>query len=131
MLSPTWPLTMPIHSLLEVLDLLFSSVIAFVDDFSAQPMQTVTEKLRFLFAVSVYHIFLHLIIVTTFFSHFIILAIAQQRPFRMTFKSDENEITLPKVPLMNTPNFASVNELNRVPGGIVGFNLRWTLQSCS
>ncbi|XP_059078525.1 uncharacterized protein LOC131876989 isoform X1 [Tigriopus californicus] len=52
----------------------------------------------------------------------------QQRPFRMTFQSDGDEVTLTKVV---TKNPANLNELNRIPGGIVGFNLRWTLQTCS
>eukprot|EP00095_Tigriopus_kingsejongensis_P002472 maker-scaffold326_size205590-snap-gene-0.13 protein:Tk02472 transcript:maker-scaffold326_size205590-snap-gene-0.13-mRNA-1 annotation:"hypothetical protein DAPPUDRAFT_101194" len=49
----------------------------------------------------------------------------QQRPFRMTFKTDENERTFEA-----GSNNANVNELNRVPGGIVGFNLEWNLQPC-
>ncbi|TRY74498.1 hypothetical protein TCAL_12450 [Tigriopus californicus] len=54
----------------------------------------------------------------------------QQRPFRMTFKTDEDEVT--QSPATGAPpNSAPTNELNRVPGGIVGFNLRWTLQACT
>ncbi|TRY74462.1 hypothetical protein TCAL_09847 [Tigriopus californicus] len=58
---------------------------------------------------------------------------SQQRPFRMTFKTDADEITLSKLPppASGNANFANLNELSRVPGGIVGFNLRWTLQSCA
>lgn len=55
--------------------------------------------------------------------------IALQRPFRMTFKSDSDEVTLKSD--TNKENSATSNELNRVPGGIVGFNLRWTLQQCT
>ncbi|XP_059099771.1 uncharacterized protein LOC131893679 isoform X2 [Tigriopus californicus] len=51
----------------------------------------------------------------------------QQRPFRMTFLSDEDEVTESDPPPVNS---AQENELNRIPGGIVGFNLRWTLQTC-
>ncbi|TRY75197.1 hypothetical protein TCAL_10438, partial [Tigriopus californicus] len=54
---------------------------------------------------------------------------SQQRPFRMTFKTDENEVT--ETSVGDPPNSAKTNELNRVPGGIVGFNLQWTLQSCT
>lgn len=57
--------------------------------------------------------------------------LAQQRPFRMTFKSDADEFTLSQFPTPKKLNFASFNELNRIPAGIVGFNLRWTLQNCS
>ncbi|XP_059097607.1 uncharacterized protein LOC131891928 [Tigriopus californicus] len=53
----------------------------------------------------------------------------QQRPFRMTFKTDADEVTLTSTSA--APNSAASNELSRIPGGIVGFNLRWTLQACS
>ncbi|XP_059087690.1 uncharacterized protein LOC131884071 [Tigriopus californicus] len=53
---------------------------------------------------------------------------SQQRPFRMTFQSDSDEVTLKGNNL--AIGFASVNELNKIPGGIIGFNLRWTLQNC-
>eukprot|EP00094_Tigriopus_californicus_P010203 TCALIF_09842-PA protein Name:"Protein of unknown function" AED:0.06 eAED:0.06 QI:153/0.8/1/1/0.2/0.33/6/86/131 len=53
----------------------------------------------------------------------------QQRPFRMTFKTDPDEVT--QMTQTAAQNAAKSNELNRVPGGIVGFNLRWTLQSCT
>ncbi|TRY71619.1 hypothetical protein TCAL_11467, partial [Tigriopus californicus] len=58
----------------------------------------------------------------------VMLSDPQQRPFRMTFQSDSDEVTLKGNNL--AIGFASVNELNKIPGGIIGFNLRWTLQNC-
>ncbi|XP_059089974.1 uncharacterized protein LOC131885814 [Tigriopus californicus] len=49
---------------------------------------------------------------------------SSQRPFQITFKTDEDEITL------KATNMPDQNEQSGSPGGITGFNLMWTLQDC-
>eukprot|EP00094_Tigriopus_californicus_P001497 TCALIF_01452-PA protein Name:"Protein of unknown function" AED:0.07 eAED:0.07 QI:0/0.85/0.93/0.93/0.71/0.8/15/58/393 len=47
-----------------------------------------------------------------------------QRPFQITFKTDDTELTLAAV------NMPEMNEQSGSPGGITGFNLNWALQDC-
>ena len=44
------------------------------------------------------------------------------RPFRLTFKTDANEMTVAAA--------ATTNELSVVPGGIIGFQLTYMQISC-
>ena len=53
-----------------------------------------------------------------------------QRPFRIRFVADDDEITEAAiVSNIATPN-PSINEQDEAPGGIIGFSLTWTLKSC-
>ena len=50
---------------------------------------------------------------------------ARTKPFKITFKTDENEVQATSADAM-----ATKNEEQEVPGGIVGFQLDWMLQDC-
>ncbi len=51
---------------------------------------------------------------------------AYSKPFRMTFKTDEEEIAVGTTELLNEHSSADTT----TPSGILGFNLAWTLQAC-
>lgn len=51
---------------------------------------------------------------------------SQRRPFRMVFKTDEDEFVAPQPTIVK----AQESETAQIPGGIVGFHLAWSLQEC-
>ena len=53
---------------------------------------------------------------------YLFFLLAVERPFRITFKTDANEVTAG-----STPNS---NEQSETPGGIVGFLLNYSQVSC-
>ena len=53
------------------------------------------------------------------------LYIGQSIPFRLTLKTDENEVTTG-----NNAIDADDNEQNGMPGGIIGFSLNYQQISC-
>lgn len=53
------------------------------------------------------------------------LIAAQQRPFRVIFKTDANEATTG-----NANTNEDTTELAEPPGGIIGFHLNYALQDC-
>ena len=52
------------------------------------------------------------------------------RPFRMTFVTDDDEISSGTAILNVITGNPSINEADMPPGGIIGFSLTWTLKSC-
>ena len=55
--------------------------------------------------------------------YFKFLPPAVERPFRIEFKTDANEVTAD----LNDPN---TDEERDAPGGIIGFNLNFLQQAC-
>ena len=71
-------------------------------------------QIAILFAVSNYYI-------NQFINKYC-YCLAQQRPFRVTFKTDDNEQT--------TGTVTTTNEQEMGPGGIIGFSLNYIQQAC-
>ena len=56
---------------------------------------------------------------------FLICFLAQQIPFRVTFKTDADEMTETVLDTM-----ADMNEQNEIPAGIIGFSLSYAQAAC-
>lgn len=55
-------------------------------------------------------------------ANLVLLPTAQTTPFRLSFKTNSNEVT--------TTDEADGNEQDMPPGGIIGFNLKWSQVAC-
>ena len=68
----------------------------------------------------------HTMIMSTLFllCHFVRFFLANTKPFRITFTTDDDELST------GIASMAATDEQNGQPGGIIGFQLRWVQQSC-